>query len=123
MSKNSALITIGINRYKDASTQPLLFSVSDSLRISRFFKTFNMCDTSVSLINEEATLARILNEITLLSKTFKNIIIYFSGHGKRIDKNSYLYLYDSERANLKNTSLSLTTLREEAPSVICLISF
>jgi|GEM_PF-2772386 GTPase SAR1 family protein len=112
MSKNSALITIGINRYKDASTQPLLFSVSDSLRISRFFKTFNMCDTSVSLINEEATLARILNEITLLSKTFKNIIIYFSGHGKRIDKNSYLYLYDSERANLKNTSLSLTTLVE-----------
>lgn len=99
------LIAIGINEYLYYGN--LMYAVNDTFDIStalskRGFEVF-------LLTNSEATKDKILESLSKLASRVQpddTVVIYYAGHGVRIDNKSFIVPYDGD-VNLSRTLLSL----------------
>lgn len=104
------LLAIGVNSYSDNNFRNLERACSDAFAVFETFKDVMNLNLNVSnsklLISDgkknEATKANILEEIEAISKRAsydENIVIYFSGHGHRINEKNFIVPSDSISAS------------------------
>lgn len=112
------LLAVGINNYIDAPT--LRYAVNDANNVVRQFKElFGNRLRAITLLNQEATKADLLNslltDVMRSSKESDAFILFFAGHGitgKGHDgsEEGYLLAADSSSEDYQNTALSMSTL-------------
>ncbi len=100
------LLAIGVNSYSDINFGDLKRACGDATAVFKTFENVLNLNLDVSnsklLIsdgkNDEATKANILEEIETISKSTsydENIVLYFSGHGHRINDKNFIVPSDS----------------------------
>ncbi|WP_342479821.1 caspase family protein [Paenibacillus sp. FSL L8-0340] len=100
------LLAIGVNSYSDTNFGDLKRACGDATAVFETFENVLNLNLNVSnsklLISDgkkvEATKANILEEIETISKSTsydENIVIYFSGHGHRINDKNFIVPSDS----------------------------
>ena len=120
-------VVVGINEYQDDNFPSLKYAASDAKRFYAFLKNFYGLDTSNGnvklLINENATRANILNQVSQLfnrSAEENNdvLIFYFSGHGtnSEVTNDGYLLTQDADNKALASTAISMNEIRNRLES-------
>ena len=117
---NSYALVIGINTYEKASN--LDYAVEDATSIATLLiDKFNFPSKNVRiLIDKEATLLNIKNnlvEISTSAKESDRVLIYFAGHGVTMDlpdggEMGYLLPVDGKQDNLFSTSIPMDDLKK-----------
>lgn len=96
-------IIIGINNYKkNTGFKALPYAINDSQKMyDTLIKTFGFKKERIKLItNEKATKRYILSSLLNITKQAEkgdDILIFFSGHGDKDDKNAYIIPYDYDK--------------------------
>lgn len=106
----SALLCIGINTYKNRHISTLYCCINDCHRVKKIFSIFNICSKSTLITDNNATFTQILSKLSAVKNKVKKIFIYYSGHGTSINNSSYIYAYDTDPDDIRNTAISLEKL-------------
>lgn len=109
---SSLLLTIGVDEYSDRAINRLSYCCIDTNRVRRIFSIFNIANHFLAVKNQNATKERILELLKTLPNDIDKIFIYYSGHGETIENTSYLYTFDTDHLDVRNTALSLPFLVE-----------
>ncbi len=107
---DSFLICIGLEKFLDKNISKLEYSSSDCYRIQRACNILNIAYKSNILLNEQATKLNIFHSLTNLDKDIKNLYLYISSHGARVDGQTYVYSYETKSDDLTVTAILLDNL-------------
>jgi len=91
------VLTIGINKYQEPQLH-LNYSVADATLINDVLKSKAKISANKSLLDENATKAKILAELKELSQGTQqdSLVIYFAGHGVAKGKEWYFLPYETK---------------------------
>ena len=91
------LLVIGIDKYADADVPTLKNAVLDTERLTKILTNTYGFQLFRALHDEKATRLAVLDAVEELEKVLKaddNLVIFFSGHGYRKSKSSYIVPFE-----------------------------
>ncbi|HAL56768.1 MAG TPA: hypothetical protein DCP63_09900 [Bacteroidetes bacterium] len=118
--ENSYAFIVGINKYIDPKIPALNYAVQDANAIAGLLESLDFPKENIKIIlNEEATLARIKEEFSIMgSRTKKNdrLLVYWAGHGEsevsaRGGEMGYLLPHDGKVSSMYSTCLSMDEVK------------
>lgn len=92
-------VVIGIDTYSGSTWSPLNTAVNDAKSIASLLKERYGFDEVITLYNEQATRAHIMQDISRVSRSLSendNLLIYYSGHGLEVAKQGYWVPVDAK---------------------------
>ncbi|WP_133131359.1 caspase family protein [Legionella yabuuchiae] len=107
---NNFFLGVGLNSFQDKNIPKLEYSQSDCYRVKRTLDIFVDTKDSKLYINQKATKKNIVDNLNQLPSNIEYLFVFISSHGKRINKTSYIFCYDTRLDMLPSSALDVSEL-------------
>jgi len=116
-------IVIGIENYQDRRITSVKYAENDANEIASSLQTHGVIDSKIEiLLSSTATKttieSRLRRHLDLLT-TDDTFILFYAGHGFTESDHNYITCCDSQIDDLRNTSISLTSIFSSIRNSIC----